>query len=374
MHKTDVVIVGAGPVGLFQVFELGLQGLTAHVVDALPQAGGQCTELYPDKPIYDIPAVVECTGGELTQKLLDQIKPFDPQLHFNQEVQLLERRDIAGQPRFYVKTSAGTEFDCGAVVIAAGGGSFTPVKLRVDGIEAFLDQQLFYRIKDPSLHANKDIVILGGGDSALDWAIALQPNARSITLVNRTDRFRAAEASVSKLRALQEQGKATIHMGVVSDFKEENQQLKEVMITLRDEARTEMWMPLDHLLIFFGMSPKLGEIENWGLKFERKLIVIDQATFQTSMPGVYAIGDINTYPGKRKLILSGFHEAALTAYAIKEMFEPGKKVAVQYTTTSPTMHDRLGDVEDPGHKMLCRCYNNFYGAKKKFFRASLGCD
>jgi len=344
VHKTDVVIVGAGPVGLFQVFELGLQGLSAHVVDALPQAGGQCSELYPDKPIYDIPAVVECTGDELTQKLLQQIKPFNAQFHFNQEVQVLEQRSGSASERaaFYLKTSAGTEFECGAVIIAAGGGSFTPVKLRVDGIDAFLDQQLFYRVVDPGIHADKNIVILGGGDSALDWAIALQPTARSITLVNRTDRFRAAEASVSKLRALEEQGKATIHMGVASAFREEAGRLREIMVTLRDEARSELWLAADHLLVFFGMSPKLGEIENWGLEFERRLIGVDQATFQTSRPGIYAVGDINIYPGKRKLILSGFHEAALAAYAIKEMFEPGKKVAVQYTTTSPKMHDRLG--------------------------------
>lgn len=343
-HHTDVVIVGAGPVGLFQVFELGLQGLSAHVVEALPQAGGQCSELYPDKPIYDIPAIVECTGEELTQKLLDQIKPFNAEFHFNEEVQVLQRLgdDSDGQSRFYVKTSAGTEFHCGAVVIAAGGGSFTPVRLRVEGIDRFEDNQLFYRVKNPAIHKDKDIVILGGGDSALDWALALQPTVRSITLVNRTDRFRAAEASVNQLRELESQNKATIHTGVATAFRETDGQLRELMVVLRNEERTEHWLSLDHLLVFFGMSPKLGAVESWGFEFERKLIVIDPSTFQTSIPGVYAIGDINTYPGKRKLILSGFHEAALTAYAIKEMFEPGKKVSVQYTTTSPKMHERLG--------------------------------
>lgn len=339
LHKTDVVIIGAGPVGLFQVFELGLQGLSAHVVDTLPQAGGQCAELYPDKPIYDIPAVVECTGQQLTDKLLKQIEPFGPTLHFNQEMLELSPRDDG---TFYLKTSAGTEFECRAVVIAAGGGSFTPVKIRVEGLDRFIDSQLFYRVRDPSQHAGKDIVILGGGDSALDWAITLQAAARSITVVNRTERFRAAEASVVKLQALADKAEATIHFGMTTAFTESDGQLNQIEVTLRDEARSKIWLPVDHLLVFFGMSPKIGEIENWGLGLERKHITIDQSTFETSLPGVYAIGDINTYPGKRKLILSGFHEAALAAYAIKEKFEPGKKVPVQYTTTSPTMHERLG--------------------------------
>ena len=344
LHKTDVVIIGAGPVGLFQVFELGLQGLSAHVVDALPQAGGQCSELYPDKPIYDIPAVVECTGQQLTDKLLKQIEPFGAQLHFNQEMLELTTRD---DETFHLKTSAGTEFECRAVVIAAGGGSFTPVKVRVEGLDQFLDTQLFYRVRNPAQHADKDVVILGGGDSALDWAIALQGAARSMTVVNRTERFRAADASVAKLRALADQGEASIHFGMATAFKTTDGQLSQLEVTLRDEERSKIELPVDHLLVFFGMSPKIGEIENWGLELERKHITIDQSTFETSLPGVYAIGDINTYPGKRKLILSGFHEAALAAYAIKEKFEPGKKVPVQYTTTSPTMHERLG-VTDNG--------------------------
>lgn len=337
--ETDVVIVGAGPVGLFQVFELGLQGLTAHVVDALPQPGGQCTELYPDKPIFDIPAVPECTGQELTDNLLRQIAPFDAGMHFDQTVEVLEKR---GEHDFRVVTSIGTEFACKAVVIAAGAGSFTPVKLRTPGIERFEGEQLFYRVRDPSRHAGRDVVLLGGGDSALDWALTLAGVAKSLTLVNRTEKFRAAEASVKKLEALAEAGEARILFGQTSGFAEEDGRLVSVTMTLRDEAKSEVTLPVDDLLVFFGLSPKLGPIESWELALEKKLVTIDLATFETSTPGVYAIGDINTYEGKKKLILSGFHEAALAAFAIKQSLEPDKKVFLQYTTTSPLMHERLG--------------------------------
>lgn len=339
VHSTDVVIIGAGPVGLFQVFELGLQGISSHIIDALPQPGGQCTELYPDKPIYDIPAVPVCTGQELTENLLKQIAPFEPVMHLEQEVVVMEKQ---ADDSFYLKTGKGEEFTCRAVVIAAGGGSFTPVKLRVEGIEKFIDEQVFYRVREPARHKDKDLIILGGGDSALDWALALYSEARSLTVINRTERFRAAEASVSKLEELSSDERIAIKLGVATAFREHNSQLTELEITLRDEARTKIWLPVDHLLIFFGMSPKIGEIENWGVDLERKHITIDSTTYQTSLPGVYAVGDISTYPGKKKLILSGFHEAALAAYAIKHQFEPDKKVSVQYTTTSPLMHNRLG--------------------------------
>lgn len=337
--KTDVVIIGAGPVGLFQVFELGLQGLSAHVVDALPQAGGQCTELYPDKPIFDIPAVPECTGQELIDNLMKQIAPFSPGMHLDQTVEELQKR---GEQDFYIKTSIGTEFECRAVVIAAGAGSFTPVRVRVEGIEQFEDRQVFYRVRDPARHAGRDVVILGGGDSALDWAIQLAPIARSLTLVNRTERFRAAEASVQKLYALADAGGATVLMGTLSGYHSDGDRLDSVSFVLRDEAKTEITLPVDDLLVFFGLSPKLGPIEDWGVALERKLITINLATFETSVPGIYAIGDINTYDGKKKLILSGFHEAALAAFGIKQAFEPDKKVNLQYTTTSPLMHERLG--------------------------------
>ena len=337
--KTDVVIIGAGPVGLFQVFELGLQGLKAHVVDALPQTGGQCTELYPDKPIFDIPAVPECTGQELIDNLERQIAPFEPGLHLDQTVETLEKR---GAGDFFLTTSLGTEFACRAVVIAAGAGSFTPVRLRTEGIERFEGSQLFYRVRDPARHAGRDVVVLGGGDSALDWALALVDSARSLTLVNRTEKFRAAEASVAKLTRLAEAGRARVLMGTSSGFTEEGGRLVSLEVTLRDEAKTLESLPVDDLLVFFGLSPKLGPIEHWELALEKKLVTIDQATFETSVPGIYAIGDINTYEGKKKLILSGFHEAALAAFAIKQAFEPEKKVVLQYTTTSPLMHERLG--------------------------------
>lgn len=341
--KTDVVIVGAGPVGLFQVFELGLQGLNACVVDALPQAGGQCTELYPDKPIFDIPAVPECTGQQLVDNLMQQIAPFKPGMYLDQSVDTLEKR---GDEDFYLKTSAGTEFECRAVVIAAGAGSFTPVRVRIPDIEKFENTQLFYRVRDPSAHAGKDIIVLGGGDSALDWAIEIAPIAKSLTLVNRTERFRAAQASVDKLNAMADEGKAKVLMGTLNAFEEVDGKLTAVTFTMRDEEKSQLTLPVDDLLVFFGLSPKLGPVEQWGFEFERKMITIDVSTFETSVPGIYAIGDINTYKGKKKLILSGFHEAALAAYAIKQQFEPDLKLNVQYTTTSPLMHERLGVESD----------------------------
>ena len=339
VEEIDVVIVGAGPIGLFQVFELGLQGISSVVIDALPHPGGQCAELYPDKPIYDIPAVPVCTGNELIERLQEQIAPFAPAVHLGEEVNGLEAMDDG---RYRVSTSGGLQFICRAMVIAAGGGSFTPVRVRLEGLDAFENWQLFYRIRNAEEHAGKHLVILGGGDSALDWALAFSDTAASVTLVNRTDRFRAAEASVNRLREQEKSGKARILLGTATDYRTVDDRLTELQITLRDEARTTEWMAVDQLLVFFGMSPKLGPIEHWGLDFERRLIAVNTETFETSLPGVYAIGDINTYPGKRKLILSGFHEAAMTAYAIKQRFDPDKKVSVQYTTTSPVMQERLG--------------------------------
>ena len=337
--KIDVVIIGAGPVGLFQVFELGLQGISAAVIDALPQTGGQCTELYPDKPIFDIPAVPECTGQQLVDNLEKQISPFSPQMHLDQTVEVLDKR---GEQDFYIKTSTGTEFECKAVIIAAGAGSFTPVRVRIEGIEKFEDSQLFYRVREPQRHAERDLVVLGGGDSALDWALQLAPTAKSLTLVNRTERFRAAQASVDKLYALADAGGVQVMMATLQSFEETDGQLTGLTFVQRDEEKTVVSVPVDDVLVFFGLSPKLGPIENWDVALERKLITINLATFETSVPGIYAIGDINTYEGKKKLILSGFHEAALAAFAIKQAFEPEKKVNLQYTTTSPLMHDRLG--------------------------------
>lgn len=337
--QTDVVIIGAGPVGLFQVFELGLQGLESVIIDALPDPGGQCIELYPDKPIYDIPAVPICTGRELVDKLMEQIAPFEAPLHLDQTVDSLTRNS---DDTFTVVTSKGLQVNCRAVVVAAGAGSFTPVKLRVDGMEEFEGKQMFYRVRDPSVHAGKHLVVLGGGDSAVDWALALADKAASVTLVNRTERFKAAEASVEKLMALQAAGKAKVLFGAIKGFAQQDDSLSSVHCILRDEEKTQIDIPVDDLLVFFGLSPKLGPVENWGMALEKNLITVNYETFETSEAGVYAVGDINIYPGKKKLILSGFHETAMAAHAIKHKFEPDKKQYTQYTTTSPLLQKRLG--------------------------------
>jgi thioredoxin reductase (NADPH) len=334
---TDAVIVGAGPCGLFQVFELGLLGLKAHVVDSLKAAGGQCVELYPDKPIYDIPAVPVCTGQELTDRLLEQVKPFDAGFHLGQEVTQVERQENG---RFRVVTSASTVFDAGAVVIAGGVGSFQPRKLDVPGAHELEGKYLHYRVKDPRAFANQDVVILGGGDSALDWALTLADHARSVVLVHRRPEFRGAPATVAKLMALREEHRADVLIGNVRELSHVDGVLKSVSVLGGDSVVRRV--EADQLLAFFGLHPKLGPIAEWGLSIAKRQLSVDTEKFQTNVPGIYAVGDINTYPGKKKLILSGFHEAALAAFAIKEYLEPGKKVHLQYTTTSPIMHRRLG--------------------------------
>jgi thioredoxin reductase (NADPH) len=342
---TDVVIVGAGPCGLFQVFELGLLGLKAVLIDSLPTPGGQCIELYPDKPIYDIPAIVVCDAQELVQRLQQQIEPFAPEYLLDQQVVEVERQ---GPLVFRVRTSAGTELTCKAVVIAGGVGSFQPMPLRIDSVADYLDQTLFYRIKDPKSHHGKDLVVLGGGDSAFDWALELTEHAKSMTLIHRSDKFRAAPASVAKMRALIEAGKMRFIIGNVAQLigvDDAPGTLTAIDIKLSDDKIERL--ELDHLLVFFGLSPKLGPIANWGLELAKNQIPTDTEHFETNQPGIYAVGDIATYPGKKKLILSGFHEAALAAFAIKARIEPDKKVHLQYTTTSPIMLERLG-IKDKG--------------------------
>lgn len=339
MILADVVIVGAGPTGLFQVFELGLQGISTHVIDSLEAPGGQCTELYPDKPIYDIPAIPVCSAEELIGNLLQQIKPFSPQFHFSQEAVSLQQLPDGD---YRLTTAKGLEFKTKAVVLASGAGSFSPVKLRVEGIDVFTDSQLFYRIKKPEMHKGKDIVLLGGGDSALDWALELYKEAKSLTLINRTEKFRAAAQSVSKLNQLRAAGKINVLFGRVTEFDAIDENLAGLTVTINDEQRSKKNIAVDHLLVFFGMSPKIGALKEWGIELQRNLVTVDTEKFSSSLPGVYAIGDINTYPGKKRLILSGFHEAALAAFAIKDQLEPDKKHPVQYTTTSPLMLERLG--------------------------------
>lgn len=339
--KTDALIVGAGPCGLFQVFELGLLGIHAELVDTLPAVGGQCSWLYPDKPIYDIPAVPVCTGQGLVDALMKQIEPFGAGFHLGEEV--VEVKPEEGH--FHVKTSAGKEFHARTVFIAAGVGSFQPRHLRLEGIDALEDKTLHYRVREPGRFRGQNLVILGGGDSALDWALALAPEARSLTLVHRSDEFRAAPASVAALRELVAAGKARmIEFGTATAFKADGDQLQALTIKQADGTVHEILA--DHAFVFFGMSPKLGPIAEWGLDIHRKHIQVDVSTFQTNIPGIYAVGDICDYPGKKKLILSGFHEAALAAFAAKAFLEPDKKVHLQYTTTSPLMQKRLGVSEE----------------------------
>jgi thioredoxin reductase (NADPH) len=339
--ETDAVIVGAGPVGLFQVFELGLLEIKAHVVDSLGAVGGQCIELYPDKPIYDIPAVPVCTGKELTDSLLKQIEPFGAQFHLGQEVSVLEKQPDG---RFYLETIKGTGFLTKVVIIAAGVGSFQPRTLKVPGIEAFLGAQLHYRVRDPVQFHGKNLVIAGGGDSALDWALDFVGKAESVVLVHRRDGFRAAPASVARMKDLCEKMDMQFLVGQISGFEEDNGRMTDVRVTSLDGLTRRV--PLDALLVFFGLSPKLGPIADWGLDLERKQVLVDTEKFETNVPGIFAVGDINLYPGKKKLILSGFHEAALAAFGATRYVFPERKVHLQYTTTSPKLHKILG-VESP---------------------------
>ena len=337
MIQTDVVIVGAGPCGLFQVFELGLLDLRAHVIDALPIIGGQCAELYPDKPIYDIPGFPTVGALELVERLLQQIKPFSPTFHLGQQVQEVKKLEDGG---FHLVTSTGTEFNTKAVIIAGGVGAFQPVLLRLEGLEKYDDKQLFYRVKDPSLHHGKKVVVCGGGDSALDWALQMVGKASEVTLIHRSAAFKAAPASVSKFKELVDAGKAKLLLGSVLGYSESDGRLTSINVTGIDQAKHVL--EVDHVLAFYGLSPKLGPIAEWGLTLNKHQIEVDTEKFQTSTPGIYAVGDINYYPGKKKLILSGFHEGALTAFAIKHQLFPNEKVNLQYTTTSTSMHKKLG--------------------------------
>jgi len=339
--EADAVIVGAGPVGLFQVFELGLLEIKAHIIDSLPVVGGQCIELYPDKPIYDIPAVPVCTGQELTDNLLKQIEPFSPTFHLGEEVTVVKKREDG---RFDLETSIGKKFITKTVFIAAGVGAFQPRTIKLDGLEQFEGSQLFYRVRDPEHFQGKNLVICGGGDSALDWALGLVDKAESVVLLHRRDEFRAAPASVAKMKTLCDDFCMQNLTGQVTGFETKDGNLSEIKVTGLDGVTRRL--PLDCLLVFFGLSPKLGPIADWGLELDRRQIVVDTEKFASNIPGIFAVGDINTYPGKKKLILSGFHEAALAAFAAAPYIFPQKKIHLQYTTTSPKLHKVLG-VESP---------------------------
>jgi thioredoxin reductase (NADPH) len=336
--QAEVVIVGAGPCGLFQVFELGLLGIKAHLVDSLKAPGGQCTELYPEKPIYDIPALPVCGAQELVDRLMQQIKPFGAEWHLGEEVTGLQRQ--ADGRRFTVTTSGGTVFDAGAVIIAGGVGSFQPRRLVAPGADALEGRQVHYRVRDAQQYHGQHLLILGGGDSALDWALDFTGKAASVTLVHRRAEFRAAPSSVARMRELEAAGQLAFHEGLVEGLALDGDVLKGAHIKKPDG--TSVTVACDHAFAFYGLHPKLGPIAEWGLELEKKALKVDTEKFQTSEPGIFAVGDINTYPGKKKLILSGFHEAALAAFGVQGWLYPEKKQFLQYTTTSPAMQKRLG--------------------------------
>jgi thioredoxin reductase (NADPH) len=334
--KTDAVIIGGGPVGLFAVFELGLVDIKAHMIDILDRAGGQCAELYPEKPIYDVPGLTVVTGQELTDRLMEQIKPFNPTFHFSQRVESLERLNGS----FRLTTDMGTVFECKVVVIAAGGGSFTPKRPPLPGIERYEGTSVFYSVRKMENFRDRDVLIVGGGDSALDWSLNLEPIAKSLTLLHRRSEFRAAPASVQKMFDLVERGNISFKLGQVTELHGENGQLSSVTVKGPDGASFEQ--PTEVMLPFFGLTMKLGPVADWGLNLEENLIPVDTEKFETSEKGIFAIGDINSYPGKLKLILSGFHEAALMAQQAHKYVYPDKKLVFQYTTSSTSLQKKLG--------------------------------
>ena len=334
--ETDAVIIGAGPVGLFAVFELGLLDVKCHLIDILDRPGGQCAELYPEKPIYDIPGFPIITGQGLVDNLMQQIAPFGPQFHFSRIVNTLEKQEDG---RFKLTTDADETFLCKVVVVAAGGGSFQPKRPPVEGIEAYEGKSVFYAVRKMEDFRDQDVVIVGGGDSALDWTLNLQPIARSLTLVHRRDAFKAAPASVNRMKELVMEGKINFLLGQISKLEGADGQLSAVHLQM-DSG--EAMVHATRMLPFFGLTIRLGPVADWGLELNDNLIAVDTEKFESSVPGIFAIGDINAYPGKLKLILSGFHEAALMAQAAKKIVSPGERVVFQYTTSSTKLQKKLG--------------------------------
>lgn len=337
MVETDAVVIGAGPVGLFQVFELGLLGIRSHVIDSLPVAGGQCIELYADKPIYDIPATKVCTGRELVAKLQQQIEPFAPTFHFGQQVDAVERQ---ADGRFRIETSAGSRLLAKAVIIAGGVGSFQPRRLKLDGIASFEGTQLFYSAPaQVDLLRSQRIVVIGDDDAALECALRLAPIAK-VTLMHRRDEFKAAPETIASVRRMRAEQRLQFIAAQASGIEQAGGRLAALQVLAADG--TTQSLPVDTLFVLTGLSPKLGPIAEWGLALERKQLVVDTAQFQTSEPGIFAVGDVNTYPGKKKLILCGFHEAALAAFGAAAIVFPDKPIHLEYTTTSPRLHKALG--------------------------------
>ena len=338
--STDVVIVGAGPTGLFSVFELGLLDIKAHLVDILPRAGGQCSELYPEKPIYDIPGFPIVTGQELVDNLMKQVEPFHPTFHFGEMIEGLTPVGTPDKPAFRITTDAGKTFECKAVLVAAGGGSFQPKKPPIAGIDAYEGKSVFYAVRRMEDFRDKNVLIVGGGDSALDWILNLHPVAKRITLLHRRDDFRAAPHSVNAMRELVAEGKMDLRIGQVSVVGGADGQLQTATIKANDGSLEEI--ACERMMPFFGLTMKLGPIADWGLSLHENLVPVDTEKFETSAPGIFAVGDINTYPGKLKLILSGFHEAALAAQKIHRYVYPEKKLLFQYTTSSTNLQKKLG--------------------------------
>ena len=338
MNKTDALIIGAGPTGLFTAHQLNLIGLNCEVVDNLDKIGGQCIELYPDKPIYDIPAVPECTGEELTNNLLNQLKPFDIKFHLNQRVEEVKRDN----ENWIVKTNSGTTFLTPNVIIAGGVGSFEPRKFSPKECEKFENKSLFYSVKDKKIFEGKTVSIFGGGDSALDWAVELSKKSK-VNLIHRRDEFRGAEATVSKMHALVKEGKINLFTKYQMTSVKGNGQLESIDIK-NDEDEIKN-IKTDYALGFFGLIMQLGPIANWGLNIDKKTIEVDTEKFETNQKGIYAVGDICNYPGKLKLILSGFHEGALAARACFKLARPNEKYRFEFTTTSTNLLKRLGKKE-----------------------------
>ena len=339
MIKTDALIIGAGPTGLFTAHQLKIIGLDCQIVDNLDKAGGQCIELYPDKPIYDIPAIPECTGEELTQNLMKQLDPFNIKYHLNERVDEVKRKD----DNWEVKTNKGTEFITPNVIIAGGVGSFEPRKFPLKECEQYEDKSIFYSIKDKKIFEGKTVTIFGGGDSALDWAVELSKNSK-INLVHRRDEFRGAEATVNKVHELVKSGKLNLYTKCQISKVNGSEKLKSVEII--NESKEVKSLTTDFVLGFFGLVMQLGPIANWGLNLNKKTIEVDTEKFETNQKGIYAVGDICTYPGKLKLILSGFHEGALAARACFKLARPDEKYRFEFTTSSKTIKDRLGVKSD----------------------------
>jgi len=337
-HKTDVIIIGAGPVGLFAVFELGLLGLSSHVIDILDRPGGQCAELYPEKPILDIPSRLKVTGQELTDDLMAQIEPFSPTMHLQQMAEKVEKLDSG---HWRLTTDLGTVIEAPVIVIAGGGGSFTPKKPKIEGIDAFEGKSVFYSVRKMEQFKDKNVLIAGGGDSALDWTVNLNPIVASMTLVHRRNEFRGMQATVDQMYALEKEGKVNLQIADIVRLNGDDGQVSSVTLKNKD-TKEEYDVPCDTVLPFYGLTMKLGPIAEWGINLESNRIPVDTEKFETTEKGIFCIGDMCTYPGKLKLILSGFHESALMAHGAFHYARPDQKLRFEHTTSSSSIQAKLG--------------------------------